>query len=112
MRTVLRAGAVLTCSCACLLAEAPRDNAYVRLPISEATDVLFASVSFGQGPAHSRVGQIVEDNTGFLWFGTKDGLKRYDGYRFRDFRPDLTKRNSLSGVFINALFKDRSGKLW
>src|SRR5947209_7865632 len=102
----------MTCGCVCVLARAPGDNAYVRLPIAEATDLLFVPVSFGQGPAHSRVSQIVEDDTGFLWFGTKDGLKRYDGYRFRDFRPDPKNRNSLSGVFITALLKDRSGKVW
>ncbi len=112
MRRILGAGLVLALSCTCVLAGAPRDNEYIRLPISEATDLFFSSVSFEQGPAHSRVSHIVEDDAGFLWFGTKDGLKRYDGYRFRDFRPDLQNRTSLSGVLINSLFKDRSGKLW
>jgi ligand-binding sensor domain-containing protein/signal transduction histidine kinase len=91
---------------------ARQDNAYVRLPISEGEDLLFVSMSFGQGPSHGRVGQIVEDQTGFLWFGTKDGLKRYDGYRIRDFRPDPKDPKSLSGVFINALFTDHAGKVW
>jgi hypothetical protein len=112
MRRTLGAGLVLAFSCTGVLCGAPRENEYVRLPISEATDLFFTSVAFGQGPAHSRVSHIVEDNAGFLWFGTKDGLKRYDGYRFRDFRPNLRNRTSLSGVFINALFKDHSGKLW
>ncbi len=112
MRRILHAGLVLAFGCTSVLTGAPPDNGSVRLPISEATDLLFISVSFEQGPAHSRVGQIVEGSAGFLWFGTKDGLKRYDGYGFREFRPDLKDRNSLSGVFINALFKDRSGKLW
>jgi PAS domain S-box-containing protein len=47
-----------------------------------------------------------------MWFGTQDGLRRYDGYRLREFRHDSGNPNSLSGSYINALFKDRSGKLW
>ena len=102
---------VLICGWACLSAEAS-PNAYVRLPISEGNDLLFVPVSFGQGPSHGRIGQIVEDHTGFLWFGTKDGLKRYDGYRIRDFRADPKNPGSMSGVSVNALFTDHSGSLW
>jgi ligand-binding sensor domain-containing protein/signal transduction histidine kinase len=49
---------------------------------------------------------------GFLWFGTQDGLQRYDGYSFREYRHDPKNPNSLSGSDSFALFKDRSGKLW
>jgi ligand-binding sensor domain-containing protein/signal transduction histidine kinase len=110
--TAVHAGLALTFSWVCLLSAAPPDNTYVRLPIAEGDDLLFVPVAFGQGPSHGRVGQIVEDQTGFLWFGTKDGLKRYDGYRIRDFRPDPRDPKSMSGVFINALFADRAGKIW
>jgi ligand-binding sensor domain-containing protein/signal transduction histidine kinase len=109
---IVRAASLLTCSYLGVLGETRVPNTYDRLPISEGTDLFFVPTSFGQGPSHGRVGQIVEDHTGFLWFGTKDGLKRYDGYRFRDFRPDLRNPGSLGGVFINALFTDHSGKLW
>jgi ligand-binding sensor domain-containing protein/signal transduction histidine kinase len=111
-RSLFRAGLLATCSWLCLAGETRPPNASARLPFSEGTDLLFGPTSFGQGPAHGRVGQIAEDHTGFLWFGTKDGLRRYDGYRFRDFRPDLKDPKSISGVYINALFTDQSGKLW
>jgi ligand-binding sensor domain-containing protein/signal transduction histidine kinase len=110
--TIFRAGWLLTCTWVCLSGQTRLPNTCVKIPFSEGSDLLFVSTSFGQGPAHGRVGQIVQDHTGFLWFGTKDGLKRYDGYRFRDFRPDIKDLNSLRGVFINALFTDHSGKLW
>ncbi len=90
-------------------------NSRARLPIQEGTDLLFVPLAFRPGSvrnAHSHVGQIVEDSTGFVWFGTADGLRRYDGYRFRDFRPDSTNPGSIRGVSINALFWDRSGSLW
>jgi signal transduction histidine kinase/ligand-binding sensor domain-containing protein len=58
------------------------------------------------------VGQIVQDDLGFLWFGTQDGLQRYDGLVFRKYRHDPKNPNSLAGSNSFGLFKDRSGKLW
>jgi signal transduction histidine kinase/streptogramin lyase len=89
----------------------PRHSA-VNLPVVDATDLRFTHISFGQEPSHSRVSQIIQDDQGFLWFGTNDGLERYDGYTLRPFRHDPGNPSSLSGSYINALFKDRSGKLW
>ena len=54
----------------------------------------------------------MQDDLGFLWIGTDDGLKRYDGYRIRDYRHDPKDPNSLADSYIISLFKDRSGKLW
>jgi ligand-binding sensor domain-containing protein len=45
-------------------------------------------------------------------FGTSDGLRRYDGYGFRDYRHDPKNPDSLSGATVYSLFKDRSGRLW
>jgi ligand-binding sensor domain-containing protein/signal transduction histidine kinase len=78
----------------------------------EGADLRFAHVSFGEGQSHGRISSILEDDQGFLWFGTNSGLERYDGYRLREFRHDPGNPKSLSGSYINALFKDRSGKLW
>ena len=47
-----------------------------------------------------------------MWFGTFNGLNRFDGYRFRVYRPEANNPNSLGGVYITALFEDRSGGLW
>jgi signal transduction histidine kinase/ligand-binding sensor domain-containing protein/CheY-like chemotaxis protein len=84
----------------------------VRLPVVDATDLRFTRVSFEKGPSHSRVGEIVQDDQGFLWFGTHNGLQRYDGYRFRQYRHDPADPNTLAGTNIYVLFKDRAGKLW
>ena len=87
-------------------------NLSIKLPMTEGTDVRFAHVSFGEGPSNSSIKGIIQDNQGFLWFGTQDGLKRYDGYRFRDYRNQDGSPNGLSGTAISALFLDRSGILW
>jgi signal transduction histidine kinase/ligand-binding sensor domain-containing protein len=58
------------------------------------------------------VAQIVQDDRGFIWFGTQYGLDRFDGYEFKVFIHDPRRASTLSGAFISALFKDRSGALW
>ena len=55
---------------------------------------------------------MLEDHFGFLWFGTEDGLNRYDGYNFRVFRNVPGDTNSLSDNNIWSLFEDREGNLW
>lgn len=52
-----------------------------------------------------------QDDQGFMWFGTLDGLNRYDGYEFKIRKHGLPNAE-LCGNIITSLFKDRSGKLW
>jgi signal transduction histidine kinase/ligand-binding sensor domain-containing protein len=47
-----------------------------------------------------------------MWFGTANGLNRYDGYKFKVFKHEPGNPKSLSGVDVHSLFKDRSGNLW
>jgi ligand-binding sensor domain-containing protein/signal transduction histidine kinase len=84
----------------------------IRFPVIDATDNRFERLSTTDGLSQRRVSQIVQDDQGFMWFGTQYGLNRYDGYNFKVFVHDPRNPNSLSGVFINALFKDRDGTLW
>ena len=84
----------------------------INLPITDGKDVRFTRLSVAQGLSQTRVAQIAQDDQGFLWFGTQDGLNRYDGYNFKVFKNDPGRPNSLSGIFVYALFKDRSGAIW
>jgi ligand-binding sensor domain-containing protein len=84
----------------------------VRIPVVDGTDVRFTRLSTTDGLSQRRVSQIVQDDQGFMWFGTQYGLNRYDGHNFKVFVPDPRNPNSLSGVFVSALFKDRDGALW
>jgi ligand-binding sensor domain-containing protein len=84
----------------------------VRLPIVDAMDNRFVRLSTTQGVSQIKVDQIVQDDDGFMWFGTRYGLYRYDGYGFKVFVREHGNPNSLNGVVINALFKGRDGGLW
>jgi signal transduction histidine kinase/ligand-binding sensor domain-containing protein len=54
----------------------------------------------------------VQDGNGFMWFGTKDGLNRFDGYSFKTYRHDPEKRGSLGNDLIYALHHDTDQNLW
>jgi signal transduction histidine kinase/ligand-binding sensor domain-containing protein len=84
----------------------------VRVPVIDGNDIRFSRLSTAQGLSQTQVNEIVEDDQGFIWFGTQYGLDRYDGYEFKVFTHDPARENSLSCVYIHSLFKDRSGSLW
>ena len=86
--------------------------AAARFPVIDGSDIRFSRLSTAQGLSQTRVAQLVQDDTGFMWFGTQYGLDRYDGYEFRVFTHDSARKESLSCVYIHSLFKDRSGMLW
>ncbi len=55
---------------------------------------------------------VLEDSRGFLWFGTSDGLARYDSREFRVFRPDPKDASSLAEAAVSAIQEDTQGNLW
>lgn len=72
----------------------------------------FERIGTSQGLSHGQVWSILQDSRQQLWFGTDDGLNRYDGNRFTVFRHEGGKANSLGGNQINRLLEDRKGRLW
>ena len=88
------------------------DPRTISLPVVDEKGIRFTRLSTDQGLSQTKVSQIVQDDQGFMWFGTQYGLNRYDGYNFKLFVHDPRKPNSLSGVYVSSLFKDRDGALW
>ncbi len=76
------------------------------------TDPLFDRIGRDQGLPNDVVGRIVQDHTGFLWFGTGGGLVRFDGHRFRHYTSDPDDPHSLPDSYITALHVDPAGGLW
>ena len=64
-----------------------------------------------QFPSRS-VQRILQDSDGYLWFGTLDGLCRYDGYRVQTFRSDMNNPNLLTNNEITCLVEDKNHNIW
>lgn len=72
----------------------------------------FDHLGIEQGLSQSSVYVSFQDSRGFLWFGTQDGLNRYDGYSFKVFKPDLDVPESLSDRWVTSIVEDATGQLW
>ncbi|MDZ7270913.1 MAG: PAS domain-containing protein [candidate division KSB1 bacterium] len=75
----------------------------------------FSHLGVAEGLSQSMVYCIAQDSMGFVWFGTEDGLNRYDGYAVRVFRSDPRKSGYARAnplINIYALSADRRGGLW
>src|SRR5450432_459120 len=70
------------------------------------------SIGINKGLSQGMINCIAQDHVGFMWFGTMDGLNRYDGYKFQVFRNDPFDKKSVSGNFISAIFEDSKQRLW
>ncbi len=55
---------------------------------------------------------ILQGKQGFIWIGTADGVKRFDGYEIIDYKPDQRNSNSLAGSLVRVIYEDKSGQLW
>lgn len=65
-----------------------------------------------QGLSYSSVYAILQDAKGFVWFGTKNGLNRFDGYNFKIFRNDPGNGQSIGHSVIRSLAEDNNDRLW
>ena len=84
----------------------------ISLPVVDGKGIRFTRLSTAEGLSQTKVEHMVQDDQGFMWFGTQYGLNRYDGYNFKLFVHDPRNPQSLGGVQVNALFKSHDGGLW
>jgi ligand-binding sensor domain-containing protein len=61
-----------------------------------AQDIKFERISVEQGLSNNLVYCLYQDSRGFMWFGTDDGLNKYDGYKFTVYRHDPDDPSTLS----------------
>ncbi len=55
---------------------------------------------------------MLRDSRGFLWLGTQDGVNRFDGHRFRVYKPDARNPYALKGVNVAGIVEDSTGNIW
>lgn len=65
-----------------------------------------------RGLSDNTVNACLQDRTGYLWFGTNDGLNRYDGYSFHVYKHQPGNPHSISNNKVNALLEDKQGYIW
>ncbi len=65
--------------------------------------IRFERISAEHGLSHAGVTAIIQDQSGFMWVGTQDGLNRYDGYEFIVYRHDPSDPKSLSDNEIRGI---------
>ena len=80
--------------------------------IVSAQDYRFSKITQGEGLSQGVVNCILQDSRGFMWFGTQDGLNRYDGYEIKVFKHVPGDTNSLSNNLIFSLYEDNNNTLW
>ncbi len=72
----------------------------------------FKHYSLTEGLSQSSVLCILQDSKGFLWFGTRDGLNKYDGHVFKTYRHNSLDQYTISNSYIKTLVEDEQGMLW
>jgi signal transduction histidine kinase/ligand-binding sensor domain-containing protein/CheY-like chemotaxis protein/AraC-like DNA-binding protein len=75
-------------------------------------DIVFEHITTGDGLSQSTVNAILQDQHGFMWFGTNDGLDKYDGYTIERFSHEKGDPNSLNKNSILSLYEDKQGFIW
>ncbi len=75
------------------------------------TNSHFKNLSITNGLSQNYISSIIQDNQNFMWFGTKNGLNKYDGFQIKEYV--FTQEGNLpADNYIKSLFKDSTGKIW
>ncbi len=72
----------------------------------------FYNLTTEGGLPSNAITKIIQDKRGFLWFGTYNGLVRYDGYNFKVFLPEIANPGSISSHSIRSIYEDNKGFIW
>ena len=75
-------------------------------------NIKFENIGTSAGLSQISVNCVLQDKYGFMWFGTQDGLNKYDGYKFTVYKNDPLDRSSISHNFISDIVEDENGNLW
>ncbi|MFK7906904.1 MAG: two-component regulator propeller domain-containing protein [Chitinophagales bacterium] len=78
------------------------------------TAIHFDHLTIQEGLSHNTVYCLLQDQNGYIWIGTQNGLNKYDGYTFEIHRSNGKKAaaNGFVGKSVSALFEDSQGNMW
>ena len=78
----------------------------------ESRYIKFGRFTAEDGLSADQTWAVGQDNHGFMWFGTANGLSRYDGARVKVYRHDPDDPHSLSNDAVICIYEDKAGTLW
>ncbi|TKG93941.1 hybrid sensor histidine kinase/response regulator [Puteibacter caeruleilacunae] len=79
---------------------------------AQITDPVFKQYTNREGLSHNTVNCILQDSLGYMWFGTMDGLNRFDGYDFKVYKSVPEDRYSLCHNLVKCICLDQDGGMW
>lgn len=82
------------------------------LSVQAQSSFTFKRLTTKSGLSQSNVTSIAKDAKGFMWFATRDGLNRYDGYQFKIYQYDREDKTSLSSSYVSVVYVDLRGRIW
>lgn len=72
----------------------------------------FRQLTIEDGLSQSAIYALTQDSQGFVWIGTKDGLNKYDGYRFTIYKHNPFDSTTISNNYVTAIYEDSTGNIW
>ncbi len=78
----------------------------------QSNPIRFDHITTKDGLSQDIVTSVIEDSRGFMWFGTEDGLNRYDGYSIRTYKNNPLDSTTIAGNSIGPMLVDNQGRLW
>lgn len=82
------------------------------VPLYAVQEMKFQYFKTENGMPSNMVNCVFQDSHGYMWFGTGDGLTRYDSYGFTTYQYDSNNTGSIGNNIIYAIYEDREGTLW
>ncbi|TKG92824.1 hybrid sensor histidine kinase/response regulator [Puteibacter caeruleilacunae] len=80
--------------------------------VSQAQELYFDHFSVESGLTDNHVSNVVQDDFGYIWLGSLNGLNRYNGYGMEAYLPSATQPGALKGNSVNSVSKGRNGNVW
>ncbi|WP_071120923.1 ligand-binding sensor domain-containing protein [Romboutsia timonensis] len=80
--------------------------------VSAYNNINFKNITSEDGLSQGTVETIIQDDQGYIWLGTNDGLCRYNGYEFKIYKHDEELENSITNNYIVDINQDNLGNIW
>jgi len=82
------------------------------LAIAQDQPIHFQHIGSKENLSELNVNSMIQGSRGFIWVGTRDGLNRYDGTKFKIFRNNVNDNSSISNNSVNHIIEDKNSDLW